>query len=37
MIVLVSSRVLVPRNEPVTEINLEIVGLLLEHSLQRIL
>ena len=35
MVVLVSTRVLVPQNEPVTEINLEGVGLFLEHDLQR--
>ena len=35
MLVLVSTRVLVPQNEPVTEINLEGVGLFLEHALQR--
>ena len=35
MVVLLSTRVLVPQNEPVTEINLEGVGLFLEHDLQR--
>ena len=35
MIVLVSTRDLVPQNEPVTEVNLEGVGLFLEHDLQR--
>ena len=35
MIVLVSTRVLVSQNEPVTEVNLERVGLFLEHDLQR--
>ena len=35
MVVLVSTRVLVPQNEPLTEINLEGVGLFLEHVLQR--
>ena len=35
MIVFVSTRVLVPQNEPVTEVNLERVGLFLEHDLQR--
>ena len=35
MIVLVSTRVLVLQNEPVTEVNLERVGLFLEHDLQR--
>ena len=35
MAVLVSTRVLVPQNEPVTEVNLEGVGLFLEHDLQR--
>ena len=35
MVVLVSTRVLVPQNEPVTEVNLEGVGLFLEHVLQR--
>ena len=35
IIVLVSTRVLVPQNEPVTEVNLEGVGLFLEHALQR--
>ena len=35
MIVLVSTRLLVPQNEPVTEVNLELVGLFLEHDLQR--
>ena len=35
IIVLVSARVLVPQNEPVTEINLERVDLFLEHDLQR--
>ena len=35
MVVLVSSRVLVPQNEPVTEVNLEGIGLFLEHDLQR--
>ena len=35
VIVLVSSRVLVPQNEPVTEVNLEGVGLFLVHFLQR--
>ena len=37
VIVLVSSRVLVPQNEPVTEVNLEGVGLFLVHFLQRCL
>ena len=35
MIVLVSTRVLVTQNEPVTDVNLERVGLFLEHDLQR--
>ena len=35
MVILVSTRVLVPQNEPVTEVNLEGVGLFLEHVLQR--
>ena len=35
MVVLVTTRVLVPQNEPVTEVNLEGVGLFLEHALQR--
>ena len=35
IIVLVSTRVLVPQNEPVTEVNLERVDLFLEHDLQR--
>ena len=35
MVVLVLTRVLVPQNEPVTEVNLECVGLFLEHVLQR--
>ena len=35
MVVLVSTRVLVPQNEPVTEVNLVGVGLFLEHDLQR--
>ena len=35
VIVLVSSRVLVPRHESVTEVNLEGVGLFLVHFLQR--
>ena len=35
MIVLVSTRVFVPQNEPVTEVNLEGVCLFLEHDLQR--
>ena len=35
MVVLVSTRVLVPQNEPVTAVNLEGVGLFLEHVLQR--
>ena len=35
MIVLVSTRVLVPQNETVTEVNLERVCLFLEHDLQR--
>ena len=35
MVVLVSTRVLIPQNEPVTEVNLEGVGLFLEHDLQR--
>ena len=35
MIVLVSIRVLIPQNEPVTEVNLERVGLFREHELQR--
>ena len=35
MVVLVLTRVLVPQNEPVTEVNLESVGLFLEHVLQR--
>ena len=37
VIIPVSSRVLVPQNEPVTEINFECSGLLLEHSIQRLL
>ena len=37
MVVLVSTRVLIPQNEPVTEFNLESVGLFLEHDLQRCL
>ena len=37
MVVLVSTRVHVPQNEPVTEVNLEGVGLFLEHDLQRCL
>ena len=35
MVVLVSTRVLIPQKEPVTEVNLEGVGLFLEHDLQR--
>ena len=35
MIVLVLTRVLVSQNEPVTEVNLERIGLFLEHYLQR--
>ena len=35
MVVFVSTRVLVPQNEPVTEVNLECIGLFLEHDLQR--
>ena len=35
IIVLVSTRVFVPQNETVTEVNLERVGLFLEHYLQR--
>ena len=35
MVVLVSNRVLVRKNEPVTEVNLEGVSLFLEHDLQR--
>ena len=35
VIVLVSSHVLVPQHEPVTEVNLEGVGLFLVHFLQR--
>ena len=35
MIVLVLTRVLVSQNEPVTEVNLECIGLFLEHDLQR--
>ena len=35
MVVLVSTRVLVPKNELVTEVNLEGVSLFLEHDLQR--
>ena len=35
VIVLVSSRVLVPQHEPVTEVNLESIGLFLVHFLQR--
>ena len=35
MIVLVSTRVLVPQNEAVTEVNLKGVGLFLEHDLPR--
>ena len=35
MVVLVLTRVLVPQNEPVTEVNLERVGLFLEHVPQR--
>ena len=34
MVVLVSTRVLIPQNESVTEINLKGVGLFLEHDLQ---
>ena len=37
VIIPVSSRVLVPQNESVTEINFECSGLLLEHSIQRFL
>ena len=37
VIIPVSSRVLVPQNEPVTEINFECSGLLLEHSILRLL
>ena len=35
MVVLVLTRVLVPQNEPLTEVNLESVGLFLEHVLHR--
>ena len=35
MIVLVLTRALVSQNEPVTEVNLERIGLFLEHDLQR--
>ena len=35
MIVIVLTRVLVSQNEPVTEVNLECIGLFLEHDLQR--
>ena len=35
MIVLVSSHVLFPQNEPVTETDLERMGLSLEHDFQR--
>ena len=35
MIVHVLTRVLVSQNEPVTEVNLERIGLFLEHDLQR--
>ena len=35
MIVLVLTRVLVSQNEPVTDVNLERIGLFLEHDLQR--
>ena len=35
MIVLTSTRVLFPQYDPVTEVNLEGVGLFLEHDLQR--
>ena len=35
IVVLVLTRVLVPQNEPVTEVNLESVVLFLEHVLQR--
>ena len=35
MIVLVLTGVLVSQNEPVTEVNLESIGLFLEHDLQR--
>ena len=35
MIVLVLTRVLVTQNDPVTEVNLERIGLFLEHDLQR--
>ena len=35
MVVLVSTRVLVPQNEHVSEVNLKGVGLFLEHDLQR--
>ena len=35
LVVLVLTRVLVLQNEPVTEVNLESVGLFLEHVLQR--
>ena len=35
MLVLVSTRVLFLQNEPVTEVNLEGIGLFLEHDLQR--
>ena len=35
MIVLVLTRVLVSQDEPVTEVNLERIGLFLEHDLQR--
>ena len=37
MIVLVTTRFLVTQNEPVTEVNLESVGLFLEHDLKRYL
>ena len=35
MIVLLLTRVLVSQNEPVTEVNLECIGLFLEHDFQR--
>ena len=35
MVVFVSTRVLIPQNEPVTQVNLEGVYLFLEHDLQR--
>ena len=35
MIILLLTRVLVSQNEPVTEVNLERIGLFLEHDLQR--